>query len=145
MADSHVSDDTEFNPLLDAEESEGDESERSAEDGTERYLELRQALIHQRDEIDNLKESVASLEETIERRNQEVDILRNATRRLRFQADTQGAQRRRNQTFFDATRRKFLEGWNGDMAVINSADLDHLAFLSHILDLPPFGEDEVRT
>lgn len=150
MAERNESDDdTEFNPLIDADESGSEAS--SADGGSERFVELRQALVHQRDEIDNLKdvieslkESISSIEEAIERRDQQIDILRNTARRLRFQADSNDARMRRNNTFFDAARRKFLEGWNGDMAIINSADLDHLAFLAHILDLPPTPRNEVR-
>lgn len=141
---SEVEDDPEFNPLIDAEDE--DESDEEIDEDSELLsivLELRQVVVNQRDEIDTLKDGLASLETRIDEKNSQIDILRNNLRRIRFQSDTQGALNRRNNAFFDAARRKFLEGWNGDMQVIQSADLEHLAFLSHVLDLPAFTKDEV--
>ena len=140
-----MEDDPEFNPLIDVEDEE-DDSDDEVDEASEllsAVLELRQFVVNQRDEIDNLKDGVANLEAKVEDKNSQIDILRNNLRRIRFQSDSQGALNRRNNSFFDAARRKFLEGWNGDMKVIQSADLEHLAFLAHILALPSFGKDEV--
>lgn len=138
---SDLDDDPEFNPLIDFEDDE-EESEDEETDIMSAFIELRQLVVNQRDEIDGLKDSLANLETKLDEKNAQLDIVRNNLRRMRFQSDSQGAQNRRNASFFDASRRKFLEGWNGDMQVLQSADLEHLAFLAHILDLPT-AQDKV--
>ena len=126
--------DEEYNPLIDEAESASDGS--SEPDLEETVMALNQRLVNLRDHIQNLTDAIAEMEEREKEHMHHVEVLRNTVRRLRFSQNSNGERFRRDNSFFDASRRKFLSRWDGNIEYITQASAEHLGFLAAVIDLP---------
>ena len=125
--------DLDYNPLIDDEESSSDEETRA--------LEMRQVVAEQKEEILTLRDCIRELNEKLAECDSQLSIMRNTIRRLRFQSEAQSSNDRRDHVFFDASRRKFLQAWDGTLDFFKSVPMEQLAFLAHILNLPTEEKD----
>lgn len=126
--------DTEYNPLIDDEQEAS--SQDSDESLQEEVLALKQRLVNTQDRVTDLEGVLESMELKERELRDSVDILRGTLRRLRFANQRPNERFRRDNSFFDAARRKFLTRWDGNMEYLASANPEHLGFLAILLDLP---------
>lgn len=129
--------DHDFNPMLDEVATDQSSSE-SELDTEEQIMDLRQLVVNLRDQINEMARIIIDFERKEGERESSIEVLRNTVRRLRF-TQTQNVENiraRRDNSFFDAVRRKFLNNWQGDIEYITKAQPEHLAFLAALVDLP---------
>lgn len=133
---SDTDQDLDYNPLIDdvATENASDESSQDT-DVEEEILALKQRLINTLDRIGDLEGVIEEMETRERELKDSVEILRTTVRRLRFQ-NQPGDRLRRDNSFFDAARRKFLNRWDGNMEYLSAAQPEHLGFLAALIDLP---------
>ena len=137
MSDSE-SEDHDFNPLIDeAQTDNGSATTESSISVEEQVMDLRQMVVNLREQILELNEVVADFERKQEEKDASIEILRNSVRRLRFANNSPDSTRaRRDASFVDAARRKFLNRWDGQMEYFSTVQPEHLGFLAAVIDLP---------
>lgn len=79
-------------------------------------------------------ERLTEIEKKLLTQETDIDNMRTAVRRLRFANDLRENRYRRDCLFFDSTRRRFLQFWDGNPAVFNAIPSAQMAMLLVLLD-----------
>lgn len=134
-----TSEDQDFNPLIDEVQTDnGSSNSESSFSVEEQIIDLRQLVVNLREQIHEMAEVIGEFERKQEERETTIEVLRNTVRRLRFSATNSPdvARVRRDASFVDAARRKFLNRWDGQMDYFSNVQPEQLAFLAAVIDLP---------
>lgn len=129
----------------DDEEDVIDLTESTTDEDDSTYHDIQDDVKTLKDDLEETQKLIVAMSranreknEQIEELKNQVDILRNTVRRLRFQMD--GGSRAhsgiRDSSFYASFRRHFCENYLDSMRMIGEYEPHQLVFLGHILNLP---------